>query len=899
MNNSKVLISESNPSQLYYYAQSIRQVIDKYNTDPSSGLPEKEAQQRLSKYGHNKLQTHKRKSIFMMFVSQLQDTLIYVLMGAVIITTLMGEYIDGIIITAVIIINATLGVVQEVKAGNAIEALRNMATPKALVKRDNQIREINSEEIVPGDIVILDAGRYIPADLRLIESANLQIDESALTGESVAVTKAAEAVFPEEYIPLGDRTNLAYMTTLVTYGRGIGIAIGTGINTEVGNIANILNEDDQTKTPLEIRLNQLGKTLGKAAIIICVVIFGISFFQDRDLSEMFLTSVSLAVAAIPEGLAAIVAVVLSVGVTKMAKQNAIIKKLPAVETLGSVNIVCSDKTGTLTQNKMTVQEVFTFTDKTQKTGGSTNLSSEGILLSKAMVLSSDATLENGESTGDPTEIALLQLADDLKINRTELSEKEPRIDELTFDSNRKMMSTLHKQDDKYVVYAKGAFDSLILKCKYIIEESEIIPMTETHRAILLDAADAMSEKALRTLAVAFKSLEHQIPSDTFEKELVMIGVVGMMDPPREEVKDSIAIAKKAGITTIMITGDHKNTAFAIAKELGIASDISQATTGAEINNMPQTELESHIKEYKVFARVSPEHKVNIVKAFKAKGNIVSMTGDGVNDAPSLHAADIGVAMGIQGTDVAKNASDMILTDDNFSTIITAIEQGRNIYNNIKKSVIFLLACNMGEVITMLVAILAGLPLPLIATQLLWINLVTDTLPAVALGMDPGDHDVMKAKPRTINENFFSQGAGRRVIMAGILIGALTITAFLSGYYTKGYNPFDNNIPEMVHQYARTLAFLTIIACQLFYSLSFRHQYKSVFTVGIFSNQYLLGAILLGFGLQFIVLYVPLMSNAFKLQSVGISDWLLILGLGVLPLAGNEIIKIFTRRKINA
>lgn len=886
-------MSESEATVPLFHTQSTQQVIDEFGVDIESGLTEEEARQRRSQYGPNKLQTHKRKSIFMMFVAQLQDVLIYVLMGAVIITMLMGEYVDGIIIMAVILINATLGVVQEVRAGNAIEALRNMASPKALVKRDGQTKEIDSEDVVPGDIIVLDAGRYIPADLRLFESANLQIDESALTGESVAVTKDADAIFSEDYTPLGDRTNLAYMTTLVTYGRGTGIVVGTGTKTEVGNIARILSEDDETKTPLEIRLDKLGKTLGIGAIIVCVVIFGISLIQGRDMAEMFLTSVSLAVAAIPEGLAAIVAVVLSIGVTQMAKRNAIIKRLPAVETLGSVNIVCSDKTGTLTQNKMTVQEVFSFTDETQKTGS--KLSPEGILLAEAMVLASDATLENGESTGDPTEIALLQLADDLGINRKQLLANQPRMDELAFDSVRKMMSTLHKKDGKYVVYAKGSIDDLVLKCNSIIERSNIIPMTDAHKANLLKASDIMSKKALRTLAVAFKPLDSPLPPDQFEEDLVMIGVVGMIDPPREEVKESIATAKDAGITTVMITGDHKNTAFAISKSLGIAKDISEATTGADINSMSQSELESHIKDYRVFARVSPEHKVNIVRAFKSRGNVVSMTGDGVNDAPSLNAADIGVAMGIEGTDVAKNASDMILADDNFSTIITAIEQGRNIYNNIKKSVIFLLSCNVGEVIAMFVAIIAGLPVPLIAIQLLWINLVTDTLPAVALGMDPGDKDVMKEKPRQINENLFSHGASTRVIRAGILIGILTLVAFLLGYHFRGHNPLGSNIPETVHEYARSLAFMTLIACQLFYSFSFRHEHKSIFKVGFFSNKYLIGAVIVGLILQLLVLYIPFMQAAFKLQPIGLNDWLLILGLGVVPLLANELVKVFSRK----
>lgn len=885
-------MSDSDINNQSFYKQTAQQTLQYFKVNPNLGLNDEEVQQRLKTYGPNKIQAHKRKSIFMLFVQQLQDALIYVLLGAVVITMLMGEYIDGIIITAVIIINATLGVIQEVRAGNAIDALRDLSTPKALVKRNGQTVEINSEEIVPGDIIVLDTGRFVPADLRLIESANLQIDESALTGEFIAVEKLASEVLSDEYIPLGDRVNLAYKTTLVTYGRGIGIVTGTGVNTEVGNIATMLIDDNETKTPLEIRLDKLGKTLGIGAIFICILIFGVSFLQGRELTEMFLTSVSLAVAAIPEGLAAIVAVVLSIGVTKMARQNAIIKKLPAVETLGSVNIVCSDKTGTLTQNKMTVQELFSFTDGIKKI--TEDLSAESILLAEAMVLASDATLENGNSTGDPTEIALLQLADNIDIDRKFLIQNQPRIDELAFDSNRKMMSTLHQKNGKYIVYAKGAIDNLILKCEYIIQNGEVVSLTDEYKNKLLDASNKMSAKALRTLAVAFKTSDQKISTAEFEENLIMIGVVGMIDPPRDEVKDSISIAKAAGIDTVMITGDHKNTAFAIAKDLGIANDITQATTGADINNMTQKELEAHITEYKVFARVSPEHKVNIVKAFKSKGNIVSMTGDGVNDAPSLNAADIGVAMGIEGTDVAKNASDMILADDNFSTIIGAIEQGRNIYNNIKKSVIFLLSCNLGEVVVMFIAIIAGFPLPLIATQLLWINLVTDTLPAIALGMDPGDKDVMKEKPRTVNENFFSHGAGRRVIMAGVLIGLLTLIAFYFGFIKQGYHPLDQNIPDMVNEYARTLAFLTLIACQLFYSFSFRHESKSIFTVGFFSNKYLIGAVILGLGLQVLVLYIPFMREAFKLQLIEFKDWILIIGLGFIPLFGNEIIKLIGR-----
>ncbi|WP_313258027.1 cation-translocating P-type ATPase [Sphingobacterium sp.] len=879
------------------YSLSVEESLQNMGVNPSKGLSGPEVEKRLQEYGKNKLQEQKRKSIFRIFFEQLNDALIYVLFAAVGITFFMGEYTDGIIILIVILINAFLGLFQEVRANNAIDALRNLSHPKAIVRREGKVLEIDSELLVPGDIVMLEAGRYIPADLRLIESANLQIDESALTGESVAAEKDAGAKFDEEYIPLGDRINLAYMSTLVTYGRGVGLVIGTSNQTEVGKIAGFLDTGETEETPLEIRLDHLGKTLGKVAIGICVVIFIISYFQGRDLTEMFLTSVSLAVASIPEGLAAIVAIVLSIGVTKMAKQNAIIKKLPAVETLGSVTIVCSDKTGTLTQNKMTVQEAFTFSDDLISVDDEGENTFEENLLAEAMVLASDATLEEDKQTGDPTEVALLALADQWEMDRKGLQSKQPRVDELAFDSDRKMMSTLHNHDSKYILYTKGAVDSLLPNCKYIIQSEELHPITEDHKKQITDAVEAMSTKALRTLAVAFKESDSKIEKEEFEKDLVFIGLVGMIDPPRKEVKDSIEKAKEAGVTTIMITGDHGNTAFAIAKELGIAENFDQVTTGKEINSISYEELESHIADYRVFARVSPEHKVNIVKAFKSKGNIVSMTGDGVNDAPSLNAADIGVAMGITGTDVAKNASDMILADDNFSTIIGAIEQGRNIYNNIKKSVVFLLASNLGEVITMLVTIVAGLPVPLLATQLLWINLITDTLPAVALGMDPGDPNVMKEKPRELNENFFSHGGTQRVIVAGILIGLLTAAAFLIGYFEHGYNPFKDQIPEEIHSYARTMAFLTIIACQLFYSLSFRSESKSIFKVGIFSNKYLVFAIILGFALQLLVLFVPVLRESFKLQIIGLNDWLKVLGFGLVPLFVNELFKLI-RNKAN-
>ncbi|MGV6943680.1 cation-translocating P-type ATPase [Sphingobacterium kyonggiense] len=873
-----------------YFQFSTDEVYQQLLVDPHVGLDKNEVSKRQEEYGKNVLTGQKKKSLFSIFFSQLNDALIYVLLAAVIITVAMGEYTDGIIILIVILINAFLGMFQEIKASNAIAALQSMASPKALVKRSGEQFEVDSEDLVPGDLVILDAGRYVPADLRLVETVNLKIDESALTGESVAVEKNAEEAYQDENVAIADRVNMAYMTSLVTYGRGTGVVVSTGNKTEVGKIADFLKEDQQTKTPLEIRLAHLGKTLGKLAVGICVFIFVVSYFQGRDLTEMFLTSVSLAVASIPEGLAAIVAIVLSIGVTKMAKQKAIIKKLPAVETLGSVNIVCSDKTGTLTQNKMTVKELFTFADKLVDVDEEGKILPEEKLLIEGMVLASDATLESDKQTGDPTEVALLMLADHWGINRKEIIENQPRIKELAFDSDRKMMSTFHEDQNGYKLYVKGAVDNLILKCKYVLEQGQQIPITEAHKTLISEAVDQMSAKALRTLALAYKEPGKNIAEDQFEEDLIFVGLVGMIDPPRQEVKDSIQLAKNAGIRTIMITGDHKQTAFAIAKELGIAENKDQAITGVELNALDAQKLVDKIENYTVFARVSPENKVNIVKAFKEKGNIVSMTGDGVNDAPSLNAADIGVAMGITGTDVAKNASDMILADDNFSTIITAIEQGRNIYNNIKKSVVFLLASNVGEVVAMFTAIVAGMPVPLLATQLLWINLITDTLPAVALGMDPGDKAVMKDKPRSIKENFFSHGAGKRIILGGLLIGALTIIAFIFGYYEHNYSVFDANIPEEVHAYSRTMAFLTIIACQLFYSLSFRNERKSILQVGLFSNLYLIGAIVLGFALQLMVLFIPVMRESFKLQLISVQDWGIILLFGLVPMLINELIK---------
>ncbi len=877
-----------------WYTLSKEEVLEKLKVDPRTGLTEEEVRKRLEEHGPNKLKGQERKSILRLFIGQLKDWLIYVLFAAVVITLFMGEYIDSVIILAVIVLNAVLGVVQEVKAGNAIEALQKMSSPKALVRRDGQVKEVESETLVPGDILMLDAGRFIAADIRLIETANLQVEESAMTGESVPSEKDASLIL-EKKTPLGDRENMAFMTSLVTYGRGAGVVTETGMKTEVGKIANIIEGEESAKTPLEIRLNELGKVLGKLAIGICLFIFLISVLQGRDLAEMFLTAVSLAVASIPEGLAAIVAVVLSVGVTSMSKRNAIIRRLPAVETLGSVNIICSDKTGTLTQNKMTVVKYFTIDKESDVAHDQENDPGEQAkFLSKAMILCSDATWEGGKGTGDPTEIALLLFGDDLGLDRKALETKTNRVGEFAFDSERKLMSTLIEEDGQMTVYTKGAIDNLLKISTRVLINGKAIPLTDEHREIFKGATERMSDEALRTLGVAYRPVEKKIEPEEMEKDLILIGMVGMIDPPRTEVKSSIELAKKAGITPVMITGDHKNTAFAIARDLGIAGEMSQAITGQEMDELPEEELKKRIAGFKVFARVSPEHKVKIVRALKARGNIVSMTGDGVNDAPSLNAADIGVAMGITGTDVAKGASDMILVDDNFATIVSAIEQGRNIYNNIKKSVLFLLTSNLGEVVSMFLALVSGMAAPFLATQLLWINLLTDSLPAVALGMDPGDPDVMKEKPRDPKENFFAHGAGLRTILGGFLIGIVTILAFWYGYYEHGYSPFDDNIPDDAVAYARTLAFMSIISCQLFYSLALRSSRKSVFTVGIFSNRYLFGAIVLGLALQLLVIAVPFMQKAFKLRMLDLQGWIMVIILGLIPLAASEVYKFILR-----
>ena len=879
-----------------WFSKPQEEVLKEFGVDSAAGLTSGEVEQRLEQYGRNKLEAKAKKGVLALFFGQLQDMLIYVLLAAAGITFIIGEYIDGLIILLVIILNAIIGVVQEYKAEKAIEALQQMTTPRALVRRDGEVKEINSEEIVPGDIVIIEAGRYIPADLRLIESANLQIEESALTGESVPVEKDAGSIIEDPDTPIGDLANMAFMSTLATYGRGVGVAVGTAMNTEVGKIARILDEDVEEMTPLQKRLDQLGKILGYLAIGICGLIFIIALIQGRPLFDMFLTAISLAVAAIPEGLAAIVAIVLALGVTRMSKKNAIVKKLPAVETLGSVNIICSDKTGTLTQNRMTVVKTYTMDRLTEvpATGEGLQPSADEAELIKTLVLCSDATYEKGEGTGDPTEIALVVLGDRYNLDKKELNVKHSRISERPFDSDRKLMSTLNKEGAAYRVHTKGAIDNILQISSKALVDGKVVPLTEELKARYLQAADEMSDEALRVLGAAYKDVDEIIEPEEMEKDLIVLGLVGMIDPPRLEVLDSIREAKEAGITPVMITGDHRNTAVAIAKELGIASSVEESITGAEIDKLAEEEFSRNIDKYRVFARVSPEHKVKIVKAFKARGNIVSMTGDGVNDAPSLKYADIGVAMGITGTDVAKGASDMILTDDNFTTIVHAIEEGRNIYNNIKKAVIFLLSCNLGEVVAIFLSILFSWPVPLLPTQILWVNLITDSLPAIALGVDPGDKDVMKKRPRDPEESFFAGGAGLRAIIGGFLIGILTLAVFYYGIKDYGFR----DIPADVLSHARTMSFVVLALSQLFYSLSMRNFNKSIIKIGLFTNKYLLAAIVLGIVLQAGLISIPFLARAFSLYSLSLQDWGLLIVLALIPMLVNELIKKIIKEKTN-
>jgi len=827
-----------------HYFESVETVLEHMGSS-KNGIDPKEASLRLEKYGRNKLDEGKKKTVFGRFLDQLKDPMIIVLIVAAIISGFAGEPADSIIILMVVLINSILGVVQEGKAEKAIEALQKMSSPYSKVRRNGRVMQIKSEEIVPGDIVLLEAGDAVPADMRIIEASSLKIEEASLTGESIPIEKDAGAIPPSDKdIPLGDRRNMAYMGTNVVYGRGEGIVVNTGMSTEMGKIANIISGTEEEKTPLQKKLAELSKVLSIAVLGICISIFVFGVlknggFSRNNVLEMFLLAISLAVAAIPEGLVAVVTIVLSIGVTKMSKRNAIIRRLTAVETLGCTQIICSDKTGTLTQNKMTVVDSFGDVEK----------------LAVSMALCNDAALsgENGEVIGEPTESALVRYAFDMGVNKNELEKSMPRVAEAPFDSMRKMMSTVHKTSDgKFIQYTKGAPDELLKKCTHILTKDGVVPLTDKHRTEILNENKRMANKALRVLASAMKETD-TLPSDTspenLERDLTFIGLAGMIDPVRPEVKAAIEECRDAGIRPIMITGDHKDTAVAIAKELGIISDESQAITGAELSEISDSDFEEKVNNYSVYARVQPEHKVRIVNAWKKRGKITAMTGDGVNDAPALKSADIGVGMGITGTDVTKNVSDMVLADDNFASIVHAVEEGRRIYDNIRKSIQFLLSSNLSEVIALFIATLRGFIL-FSPIHILWINLVTDSLPAIALGMEEAEEDIMKRPPRSAKEGIFAHGLGFSVIYQGIAIAALTLISYFIGNTQS-------------HITGTTMAFLTMSVCEVFQALNLRSMTKSIFRLKT-RNKVLFGAMVMAFVLSLFVIYVPGINDIFKL-----------------------------------
>ncbi len=840
------------------------EVLRKLKTNERSGLNDEEVVFRRNKYGKNKLEDKPKESLLVKFLKQFNDFMIIILIIASIVSATVSyfqgenDYIDSIIIITIVILNAIMGVVQEAKAEKSIEALKEMTPPKAKVVRDGITKEINAEELVPGDIIILEAGNYVPADCRLLESHNLKIEESSLTGETEAVLKNADMIAKKD-VALGDMLNMVFMASIVVNGSGKAVITATGMRTNVGKIAGMIIEDETPETPIQKKLAQVGKVLGLVCLGICVLIFLIGMIKKIDPIEMFMTSVGLAVAAIPEGLPAIVTIVLSIGVTKMAKNNAIIRKLPAVETLGSSKVICSDKTGTLTQNKMTVVEI-----KSNNDNFALELAS--------MCTDCDIIHEKGktEVKGEPTEVALVEGALKYNKDKTELYHMMPRIEEIPFDSTRKMMTTIHKLGKGYRVITKGAPDVLLNKCNLSIGEKNRIESQN----------EMMAGKALRVIAVAYKDisvLPQKIESNFVETGLKFVGLIGMIDPPREGVKEAVATCKRAGIKTVMITGDHIVTAKAIAKELNILRKYDKAITGQELDKIPQDKLEKEIKDYSVFARVTPEHKVRIVKAWQSTGAVVAMTGDGVNDSPALKNADIGIAMGKNGTDVAKSASDMILTDDNFVTIVEAVKQGRNIYDNIKKAIHFLIATNIGEIVTIFMGLVLGFKSPLLAIQLLWINLVTDSFPAIAIGLEPPEKNNMTRNPVDSKKGIFADGLWNKIIVEGIMLGMLTLIAFSIGNKYYGL------------EVGRTMAFVALGVLELVHSFNIKSE-ESIFKVGIFENKFLIGSFILGVLIQTIVVIIPTFANIFSLVPLTSTQWIIVAIISILPIPIMELQK---------
>ena len=909
---------------------TINEILNRFDVEKETGLSLDEVEKRKNKYGLNKLKEKEKKSFFSIFFSQFNDPMIFILLIAALLSIVVSIYsvlspniavddkptvieiiADPAIILVVCLLNAVIGTVQEIKAEKSLEALKNMSAPLCFVRREGQIKEIKVEDLVPGDVVLIEDGGTIPADLRLIETHNFRVDESALTGESVGVEKDASIVLTEEVV-VGDRVNCAFMNTPVIYGRAEGIVVATGMDTETGKIAGLLNEDDDQTTPLQKKLADLSKFLGFLTIALVLIIFGVQILRlfgfnkgnnwAVALIDNFMFAVSLAVAAVPEGLPAVVTIVLALGVQKMVKANTIVRKLPSVETLGSVSVICSDKTGTLTQNKMTV--TCCYADEVVYEAEA--LLNENLhRISAGLSLCSNATIGN-TIFGDPTEVALVEFANKHGQSKEHLLDLFPRIDELPFDSIRKMMSTKHsdtKGKTKYVCDTKGALDSVLPRCTKIDISGEVRKITEKDIQHIQEASDAMARDALRVLALAYK-----LNGEMNEEDMIFVGLVGMIDPPRPECKKAVSLLREAGITTIMITGDHKTTALAIAKELGIANADTPTLSGEEIDKLTPEELKQAVKTVRVFARVSPANKVAIVQAIKQNGHIAAMTGDGVNDAPSLKAADIGIAMGITGTDVAKAAADMVLTDDNFASIEKAVEEGRGIYTNIKKTVLFLLGSNFAEVVTMAIVVVLSLfggrynlPTPLISVHILWVNLITDSLPAIALGADEKESDIMKRKPRKQKESLFAKGGIPIMIGYGVLIALITLTAFFAVPIIDGGIELRNipyvfnevcrvlNDEPSIRMTAQTCAFCTLGIGELFHMLgmtsttkSFIHNFKS-------RNWILWVAFVLGLGLQFAVVMVPGLNSFFKCSQLDANHWLMIGILSIIPLVVHEIV----------
>ncbi len=866
-----------------WYAKSPGEVLSGLGTSRQSGLSPRQAQERLAQYGPNKLSGAKKEPLWLRFLNQLRDPMILVLLAAAGLSLLSSggeDWVEAVIILVIVLVNAVISITQENSAEKALEALQKMSAPLAKVIRGGTQQPLETDGLVPGDIIVLEAGDLVPADARILECANLKADESAMTGESVPVTKQAVEALPPETV-LGDRVNMVISSTVITNGRAVCVVTGTGMDTEVGRIAGMLLGEKDGDTPLQRKMAEISKTLSFVCLAVCAVMFGVGLLYHRPILEMLMAAVSLAVAAIPEGLPAIVTIVLALGVQRMVKHNAIVKKLPAVETLGCAGVICSDKTGTLTMNRMTVQQVWTCGDRHRRE-----------VLTIGALCNDTVLAPDGKTAGDPTETAFVDAALLEGLDKNALERELPRVAELPFDSERKLMSTVHPLNGKYRVMVKGAPDVLLSRCARALADGTR-PLDAALAREAAAANAAMAERALRVLACAYKDVDElprELTSETLERDLTFAGLVGMIDPPRLEAKEAVAQCYAAGIRPVMITGDHKLTAVAIARELDIFRDGDLAITGEDLDFMPQELLEQDVDKFSVYARVSPEHKMRIVKAWQKKGMVVAMTGDGVNDAPALKAADIGCAMGITGTDVAKGAADMILTDDNFATIVRAVEQGRGIYANIKKSIHYLLSCNIGEIITLFLATLFNFhQQPLVAVQLLWLNLVTDSLPALALGMEPVEPSVMREKPRPASQPLFDRAFSLRLAWQGVMVGLLTLAAYWLGEYVL-------SDPALADATANTMAFATLTFCQLFHAFDVRSETQSIARLGLLSNPAMNKAFLVGMGLQLIVLLAPPFQAIFQVCALNAVEWLVVLGLSLTPLVICEIEKAVRRAK---